>query len=145
MFMFLVENNIMTLQEIFDNCVADVNGDRTRGTQRFLIAAKKEIPTVTIAECMDVAGFTSDDEKKALNLAQSFRTNIFNPLRDHLAKIKFGVDNPEKIFGRTGVEKTKEDMDLRQNILNLLPARTRAKGAGRVATTKNMDHLADLV
>lgn len=135
----------MTLQEIFDKCVADVNGDRTRGTQRFLIAAKKEIPTVTIEECMNVAGFTSNDEKKALNLAQSFRSNIFNPLRDHLAKVKFGVDNPEKIFGRTGVEKSKEDADLRKNILDLLPVRTRAKGAGRVATVKNMDHLADLV
>lgn len=135
----------MTLQEIFNKCVADVNGDKLRGTQRFLIAAKKEVPTVTLAECMEVAGFTSDDEKKALNLAQNFRSNIFNPLRDHLAKIKFGVDNPEKIFGRTGVEKSKEDINLRQNILNLLPARTRAKGAGRTAVVKNMDHLADLV
>lgn len=134
------------LQEIFEKCIADVNGDKIRGTQRFLVAAKKENPKVTIEDCMDIAGFTSDDEKKATNLAQSFRTNIFNPLRDHIAKIKFGVDKPEKIFGRTGEEKTKEDVELRSSILALLPVRTRAKGAGRVAAgPKNMDHLADLV
>ena len=133
------------LQEIFEKCVADVNGDKFRGTQRFLIAAKKEDPNVTIDECMKIAGFTDEDEKKASNLAQSFRTNIFNPLRDHLAKIKFGVDNPDKIFGRTGVEKSKEEANLRKEILNLLPSKTRAKGAGRVAQPKNMDHLADLI
>lgn len=132
------------LQEIFDKCIADVNGDKVRGTQRFLIAAKKEDPKVTITECMDIAGFTSDDEKKAINLAQSFRTNIFNPLRDHIAKIKFGVNDPEKIFGRTGLERSKEDAELRTNILALLPVRTRAKSAGRVAVPKNMDHLIDL-
>lgn len=133
------------LQEIFEKCVADVNGDKFRGTQRFLIAAKKSQPDVTITECMEVAGFTDPDEKKAINLAQSFRSNVFNPLRDHLAKVKFGVDDPEKIFGRTGVEKTKEEGNLRKEILDLLPLRTRAKGAGRVAKPKNMDYLNDLI
>lgn len=133
------------LQEIFEKCIADVDGDKVRGTQRFLIAAKKSKPDVTVTECMEVAGFTDADEKKANNLAQSFRSNVFNPLRDHLAKIKFGVHDPEKIFGRTGVEKSKEDASLRKEILDLLPLRTRAKGAGRVAKPKSMDHLADLI
>ena len=75
----------MTLQEIFEKCVADVDGDKVRGTQRFLIAAKKEDPEVTVSTCMEIAGFTDEDEKRATNLAQSFRSNIFNPLRDHLA------------------------------------------------------------
>ena len=85
----------MTLQEIFEKCVADVDGDKVRGTQRFLIAAKKEDPEVTVSTCMEIAGFTDEDEKRATNLAQSFRSNIFNPLRDHLAKAKFGVPDPE--------------------------------------------------
>jgi hypothetical protein len=116
-------------------------GHKTRGARRFLIAAKKAKPDVTMQECMEIAGFTDPDEKKNTNLAQSFRSKIFNPIRDHVALVKFNVSDVEPIFGRTGIKRTKEQLELRKKILDWFPAITRE----RAAREDKMDYIDDLI
>lgn len=130
------------LQKMFERCLQEVGGNRTRAMQRFLIAAKKEKPDVTMQECMAITGHTSEDEKKAINLAQKFRTTVFNPIRDHIAKVKFNVADPNQIFGRSGdgKKRSKEQIALRRQILGQFPAMTKTSAAGG-----SMDHIADLI
>lgn len=131
------------LQELFEKCLQEVDGNKTRASIRFLVAAKKAKPDVTLSECMEVAGFTDPDEKKAANLAQSFRSTVFNPLRDHLAKVKFGVNDTTPIFGR-GDGRTEENKKIRGQILGLLPAMTRSRVATQ-ATSKDLSFVDDLL
>lgn len=128
------------LQKMFERCLTEVGGNKTRAMQRFIIAAKKEKPDVTMQECMAITGHTSEDEKKAINLAQNFRTTVFNPIRDHVAKVRFQVADPNEIFGRTGKKRSKEQIELRRQILSQFPALTKT-----AAGTGDMDHIADLM
>ena len=119
---------MLNLKELFETCVADA-GDKTRGTKIFLISARKKDPNVTMDQCMKAAGFSSEDPKKAANLAQTFRSKILNPLRDHLAKVKFQIEDTSPIFGRTGVQRTEEQLKIRKAVLAYLPALTRTQVA----------------
>lgn len=135
---------MVNLNELFAQCVADVAGDKTRGAKRFLISAKKQDPNVTMTDCMKVCGFSDEDPKKASNLAQTFRTRILNPLRDHLAKVKFDIDDTSNIFGRTGVKRTDEQSKIRKELLAYLPALTRTRvAAGGV--DDDMSYIDDLI
>ena len=131
------------LQELFEKCLAEVDGNKTRASIRFLVSAKKAKPDVTLAECMEVAGFTDPDEKKASNLAQSFRSTVFNPLRDHLAKLKFGINDTSPIFGR-GDGRTEENKKIRGQILSMLPSMTRSRTAAQ-AKPKDFSFVDDLL
>lgn len=128
------------LQKMFERCLEEVGGNKTRAMQRFIIAAKKEKPDVTMQECMAITGHTSEDEKKAINLAQNFRTTVFNPIRDHVAKVRFNVQDPNTIFGRTGQKRSKDQIEIRRQILSQFPAMSKTTTA-----TASMDHIADLL
>lgn len=132
----------VNLQEMFERCLTEVGGNKTRAMQRFLIAAKKAKSDVTMQECMAITGHTSEDEKRAINLAQSFRTTVFNPIRDHIAKVKFNVADPSQIFGRSGngQKRSKDQIALRRKILDQFPAMTKSSTTGG-----SMDHIADLI
>jgi len=134
------------LQELFVKCVSETNGNKTRGAQRFLVAAKAAKPDVTIVECMEITGHTDKDSKKAVNFSQNFRNTIFNPTRDFIAAKKFNVMNTEEIFGRSGVARTPEQIELREKILAFLPSRTRSDaGTSGNSVTKMESYLGDLL
>lgn len=135
---------MLNLKELFETCVADVAGDKTRGAKRFLISAKKQDPSVTMTDCMKACGFSDEDPKKASNLAQTFRTRILNPLRDHLAKVKFNIDDTSNIFGRTGVKRTDEQAKIRKELLAYLPSLTRTRVAAG-GMNDDMSYLDDLI
>lgn len=61
----------------------------------FIIKAKKENPNVTINECMEITGYTSDDQKEQNNLKQKFRNNIILPLKIYLGQKLFNL-TPEQ-------------------------------------------------
>lgn len=135
---------MVNLNELFEKCVAEAGGDKTKGAKRFLISARRKDPTVTMDKCMEAAGFSDADPKKAANLAQTFRTRILNPLRNHLAKVKFQIEDTSPIFGRTGVKRTKEQTEIRKALLSYLPALTRTRVAAG-AVDDDMSYLDDLI
>lgn len=130
-----------SLIQLFNTCCEETEGNKVRGAQRFLIRAKKVDPNVTLTECMDATGFSDPDEKKASNLAQTFRSKIFNPLRDHIAKVRFQISDVTPIFGRTGVDRTPEQKKIREEILSILPKITRGPSPQR----GDMSYLNDLI
>lgn len=135
---------MLNLTELFEKCVADAGNDKTRGAKRFLISARKQDPNVTMDQCMEACGFSNEDPKKAANLAQTFRSKILNPLRDHLAKVKFQIEDTNPIFGRTGVKRTDEQLKIRKALLAYLPTLTRTRvTAGGV--DEDMSYLDDLI
>ena len=140
---------MVDLRELFNKCVADVPGNdetkKIRGAKRFLISAKKENPKVTMGECMEICGFSDADPKKAANLAQTFRTKVLNPLRDHLALVRFQIKDTNPIFGRTGVKRTDEQSKARKEILSYLPALTRNRVAVAAGADDDMSYLDDLI
>jgi hypothetical protein len=116
---------VMNLREIFEECVAEKG--QVEGVQKFLIKAKKENPLVKMGECMEIAGFTSNDEKESVNLGQKFRTQILNPLRDYLTKKLCNLTDSEveRLWGRQEGEKTAEQRAQQETVLRVLPARSR--------------------
>lgn len=134
------------LQELFEKCLGEVDGNKFRATIRFLVQAKKLDPNVSLVDCMEVAGFTDKDEKKSANLAQSFRTNVFNPLRDHLVKVKFGIADTAPVFGRTnkGEGRSEENKKIREQILAMLPSSPKTRTTNAPAE-KDMSFIDDLI
>lgn len=117
----------VNLTEIFESCVADM-GDNNTARMKFLLEAKKADPEVTLMDCRKVLGMHSEDEKQEANLRQKFSNNILNVVRgavcDKLLK-KAGLSN----FTHTDVfangEKPEELQKIKEEVLDLLPRRTR--------------------
>jgi hypothetical protein len=135
----------MNLSELFVHCVEKLGKDK--GTMRFLLEAKKTNPKVTMAECMAIAGYKSskegeDGEKENNNLAQSFRLNILNPVRNYLTEQKFKITKSEidELWGQSSEETRSEDQQKKRDaILEMLPARS------RTTKSKDMSFLSDLI
>lgn len=108
----------MTLQELFELCTAENNGNKLRAAQQFIVRARQEIPNVKMSECMTVAGFNKETE-------QNFRNSVVIPTRDRIAKIKFNLDKAavKRLFGRT--ELTEQESAQKTEIASLLPLRSR--------------------
>ncbi len=123
----------MNLQELFDECVKDNNGDRIKGTQQFIVRAKKVKPEVKMSECIKIAGFDNKKDEAA------FRNNVVIPTRNRIGLVKFQLNAEEikSLFGRT--ELTDEQKEQKKQILSLLPARS------RVTSTKAMDHIDNFI
>jgi hypothetical protein len=124
----------MNLQELFEQCLENNNGDKTKAAQQFIIKAKKENPSVKMSECMAIAGYDKKTE-------QNFRNNIVIPVRNRIANIKFNVseDSIKRLFGRSQEALTDEEKNTKKSIQDLLPARSRA------SSTKKMDHIDELI
>lgn len=137
----------ITLQELFNNCVQELG--KRDGTMRFLLAAKKNNPKVTMQECMAIAGYKSskegeEAEKENNNLAQSFRMNILNPLRNYLTEKKFNISKEEidELWGQSSEEeRSEEQQKRRETILEMLPVRSRTSKP----RSKDMSFLSDLI
>lgn len=137
----------MTLQELFNNCVAELG--QNDGTMRFLLAAKKSNPKVTMQECMAIAGYKSqkdgeEGERENNNLAQNFRMNILNPLRNYLTATKFKITQSEinELWGKGSEEDRSEDqIAKREAIMAMLPLRSRTTKARQ----KDMSFLSDFL
>jgi hypothetical protein len=105
--------SFMNLQELFNQCLENNNGDKTKAAQQFIIKAKKENPSVKMNECMAIAGYDKKNE-------QNFRNNIVIPVRNRIANIKFNIDSNtiKKIFGRSQKELTDEEKNTKKRSLN---------------------------
>lgn len=133
---------MVNLQELFVQCVAECNNNKTNGTKKFLVLAKKQLPEVKMSECMEIAGFTSDNEKDSINLAQKFRMNILNPTRNYITKKMFNLTDSaiEELWGRSEKEKTEEQRAMQEAVKAKLPARTRA-----TTSASTMSFLDDII
>ena len=135
------------LNQLFTQCIEKLG--KNDGTMRFLLEAKKSNPKVTMAECMAIAGFKSskegeEGEKENNNLAQSFRMNVLNPLRNYLTEKKFNISKEEiaELWGQSSEEeRSAEQQARREAILEMLPARTRTAKP----RSKDMSFLSDLI
>jgi len=132
---------MVNLQELFEQCVAECNGNKIDGTKKFLIVAKKTVPDIKMNDCMEIAGFTSKNEKESINLAQKFRMNILNPTRNYITKKLFSMTDSEieNLWGRTEQEKTEDQRAKQEAVKAKLPART------RTTSSKTMSFLDDLI
>lgn len=126
----------MTMQELFNKCLADTNQNKVRAARRFLVSAKKENPKITMKECMAICGYTHEDPKKAASLAQTFRSAIVNPTREHLAKIKYQMEDGSMLFKR-GIQLSEADKQKKKEIESMLPSRNRK--------SDDMSYLKDIV
>ena len=124
----------MNLQELFQACLTENNGNNVRAAQQFIVKAKKENPDVKMNDCMITAGFNEKTK-------QNFRNNVVIPVRNRIAKIKFNLseDTIQRLFGRSQEDLTDEEKNTKKNIQELLPGRTRTTAA------KNMDHIDSLL
>lgn len=124
----------MNLQELFDQCLENNNGDKIKAAQQFIVKAKREDPSVKMTECMAIAGYDKKTE-------QNFRNNIIIPVRDRIANIKFnvGAEQIKKLFGRSQAALTDEEKNTKKSIQDFLPARS------RISSIKKMDHIDQLI
>lgn len=124
----------MNLQELFNQCLENNNGDKIKAAQQFIIKAKKENPSVKMNECMTIAGYDKKTE-------QNFRNNVIIPVRNRIANIKFNVsvDNIKRLFGRSQEALTDEEKNTKKRIQDFLPTRS------RISSIKKMDHIDQLI
>lgn len=155
------------LKELFEKCRTEV-AKETGALQRFVIAAKKENPDVTMNEVKEIAGFTfsedqlegefEDEEEKAKallnkqsNLNQKWRNSVIAPLQEFLVKQvsenpdKFELEDvptgltTEQVFGKKATEEGKKIKDTLNKKYFPRTTRTRAEAV------TDFTHLDDLV
>lgn len=125
----------MNLQNLFDQCVQNNNGDKVKAARQFIIKAKKEDPSVKMNDCMIAAGYDKKTE-------QNFRNNVVIPTRNRIGIIKFNLsaNDMKKLFGRVkDANLTEDEVNKKKEILNMLPARS------RVTAQEEMNYLDEII
>jgi hypothetical protein len=125
----------MNLQELFNQCLENNNGDKIKAAQQFIVKAKKENPSVKMNDCMAAAGYTKETE-------QNFRNSVLIPVRNRIGLIRFNLqeNDMKKIFGRVKeANLTEDEVNKKKAILSSLPVRS------RTTKPKEMNHIDELI